>query len=564
VTGFPPEPHLFIVWSRGRLRESEILADLAAKFEVVDVVEVSWSPADFSNNLTRFYGEALPSGSEKERHCGNGPFLVVIVRDPHPQLAARRPAGRLQVVDERTLDAKELYRSWTGGGHRVHATLEPREFAHDLFLLLGRHPADYDDVAAWNGVVTPWRHDLVGSHGWTNVEELLTALEVTVGRVALHEPVTPEEHRLALVVDDPWWAAVVANGRPGLRDPWAQAHEIDVAGDTWRLELESPGPSKAGTRREVISRLRARMIDFVQRLTSHKAGLALVYHRVGDPRGDALYELVPQLGLVEFANQLRVLKRRYRVVPASALPHAVAARRRGGRFPVAVTFDDSLVSHVRLAAPLLREADLPATFFVNGTAADARPFWWEELQRAVDRQTIDPRALPGVDSAEVVAARERQPGAVRQLASSIERTEPGRRRELAALLGRHGGGRLERRLTSDDVAALAGQGFEIGFHTLEHDLLPPLDDAALRRALTEGRSELEAAAGRPIRTLAYPHGKADARVAEAAREAGYDIAFVGSGQAVYEDAPPLLIPRWEPPFDGGAAFELAVARRLRS
>src|SRR5262249_15332890 len=174
----------------------DILSDLTREFEVLEVVEVSWTPSEFGRNLTRFYGEALPSGSEKEEHCGTGPFLVVVVRDRQPRLELRRLGRGARVIDARVLAAKERYRAWTGGGHRVHATLDPHEFAHDLFLLFGRLPSRYDETRSWKGGAGSWRHDLMGARGWASLEELLAALESTLGRLALVEPADESSGRV--------------------------------------------------------------------------------------------------------------------------------------------------------------------------------------------------------------------------------------------------------------------------------------------------------------------------------------------------------------------------------
>lgn len=563
-----PEFHLFIVWSRGRDREREILSHLAETFQVLDVLEVAWTRDEFSHNLTRFYGEALPSGSEKEEHCGNDSFLVIVVRDQQPRLAILRVrADRTQVVDLRTLDAKELYRSWTGGGHRVHATLEPREFAHDLFLLLGKLPSDYVGEESWDGEIKSWQRDFVGTDGWRDADELLAALELTLGRVALVRPV--EREGIAVAVDDPWWAAVVANGKPGLDDPWASEHVVDVAGRPVRLQIERTGPSHPATGgnrlQQTALRLRARAIDLVTRLSSRKAGLALVYHEVGDPPGDPGSEILPSLGISEFVQQLEGLKRRYRLVPASKLPAAVRSRRRGTRFPVSLTFDDDLASHGRLAAPILSELGLPATFFLNGTWFEGPSrFWWQDLQSALDGQVLRPEDVAGIDPAEVTAALARRPGAARRLAAAIEQSEPSRRRVVAARLRELAGDDRGPQLRADDVRSLSARGFEIGFHTLEHPRLTLLTDAELKAALADGRERLEAESGRAIRLLSYPHGKADDRVAAAASAAPYDIAYAGGGSPVRGDSDPMMVPRWEPPPTGGAAFELAVARAIRS
>ena len=544
------------------------MSDLAREFQILDVLEISWSQREFSRNLTRFYGEALPPGSDKEQHCGNGPFLVVVVRDLDPRYQLRG-RGRPQVVDLSTLEAKERYRHWTGGGHRVHATLEPVEFAHDLFLLSGRLPSQYDETESWSGVVEAVQADLVGADRWSSLDSLLTALRATLGRLAVVEPPAPERPALTIAVDDPWWAAVVANGRPGVEDPDATEHDVGVGRGTIKLRILPTGmeisPRQRAGPRERANRWRARAIDAVARLTSRKSGLALVYHRIGEPPGDRRYEIAPALGLGVFEEQLRTLRRRYRVVLASELPRAVQTRRRGERFPVALTFDDDLTSHTRIAAPVLKRLSLPATFFLNGAfGSDASSaFWWLGLQQAVDQQALGLDTLPGIDRSQVIAALERRPGGIRQLAAAVERAEPAQRTRIAASLRAYTGPALERAFGPEDVRALAAQAFEIGFHTREHPLLPALDDAGVRRALTEGRDELASLSGHPVTILAYPHGKTDDRIGGEARRAGYTLAYGGSGRALSADDDEMALPRWEPPFAGGAAFELAVARTIR-
>ena len=86
----------------------------------------------------------------------------------------------------------------------------------------------------------------------------------------------------------------------------------------------------------------------------------------------------------------------------------------------------------------------------------------------------------------------------------------------------------------------------IGFHTVEHDPLPDLDDPALEDAVSRGREDLAAAAGAAVRYFAYPHGKADARSAMAVRRAGFDAAFTGAAQPLRHGDDAYRLGRWEP------------------
>ena len=88
------------------------------------------------------------------------------------------------------------------------------------------------------------------------------------------------------------------------------------------------------------------------------------------------------------------------------------------------------------------------------------------------------------------------------------------------------------------------------------------DDDALAAALTDGREALEGAAGERIDTVAYPHGRADARVAAAARAAGFRFGFTGRPDAVDAQSDPLLLGRLQPTYRSAGAFALQLVRAL--
>jgi peptidoglycan/xylan/chitin deacetylase (PgdA/CDA1 family) len=116
-------------------------------------------------------------------------------------------------------------------------------------------------------------------------------------------------------------------------------------------------------------------------------------------------------------------------------------------------------------------------------------------------------------------------------------------------------------MTEAQLRALADAGFEIGFHTLRHDYLPPLDDGRLERALSDGRARVATTAGAQPAVIAYPHGGADARVADAARAAGYRFGFTGAPRGLDPSTDRLLIGRLET-FASGGRFAMAVLRAL--
>lgn len=295
-----------------------------------------------------------------------------------------------------------------------------------------------------------------------------------------------------------------------------------------------------------------------------RIGLVLVYHRTGTVSGDPNYEIDPALRVDLFERQLRHLKRRYRVVSADEILDAAASRLPGGRFPVAITLDDDLRSHLTLAAPALQRLSLPATVFLTGAFLHDSPSpWWNDLQRAVDRGALSAGDIPGAEEL-VQNALERQPRAARRLARAVQELPPDVRDETANRLHAIGGqDGAEAALSKADLGALVRSGLAVGFHTLRHYDLRTLDDGQLAQALEEGREALAAAVGRELSLIAYPHGKCDERVAAAARAAGFGLGFTGVAEPVRAGDDPLRLGRLQPPQRSAGRFALDLANALR-
>jgi peptidoglycan/xylan/chitin deacetylase (PgdA/CDA1 family) len=302
---------------------------------------------------------------------------------------------------------------------------------------------------------------------------------------------------------------------------------------------------------------------YALRWTRLRAGLVLVYHHVTPVPGAAPVGPVQVTPSDVFAAQMRHLRRAYRVVPAREIVGAAAGRRRGARFPVAVTFDDDLPSHAQVAMPVLIGLDVSATFFVGGRGLSPVPeLWWETLERGLAAGLADELARQeGIETqARADEARTTVGWALaeRVLELSPDEREAWRRRLESRL------GQLPQpdRLTRSQLRALVEAGFELGFHTLHHENLVQLDDSQLSRALAEGRDDLADIGGRALTALSYPYGRADERVALAARRHGFELGFTGREECVTRQTDPMRIGRVEPGPHAGSTFALDLARRI--
>lgn len=176
---------LFILWENSRYKEDNILEDIKKRFEIINIFNVSWNREKFSKNLSRFYGENLPKKSYKEKECGLGSFLLIIVEDIDPVYLNRKTSKGMKKVNVNFFDAKEMYRKWTGGGHKVHSSNDLLEFKHDLMMLLGVNVEDYFKIYKKSVEIINISNNIIGDSGWESLQQIFYVLNESIEYVVL-------------------------------------------------------------------------------------------------------------------------------------------------------------------------------------------------------------------------------------------------------------------------------------------------------------------------------------------------------------------------------------------
>ena len=244
------ELHLFIIWENARYKQEEIIKDIKANFQIIKIYEIEWNKENFSNNLSRFYGANLPKGCGKEEHCGNGKFLLIVVKDTNPIYEERMTSKGPKILNINMFDKKEQYRELTGGGHRVHATNNEIETNHDLTLLLGKNIEDYlkENNTEWNGEIEEKNIDLIGSNEWNTVTEMFYALNNCIKYAILrnHESLPNEiydnDHNdIDIICESLEDAAYVLNATPVFEEEYRVHYKTSVEGRIAYFDLRHIG-----------------------------------------------------------------------------------------------------------------------------------------------------------------------------------------------------------------------------------------------------------------------------------------------------------------------------------
>ena len=90
------------------------------------------------------YNGELPIYSEKDKYSGNEPFYCIVIKDNNVKYGTIiTDLGNTHLVNLKLYKAKELYRNWTGGGHKIHSSDNITETNYQVKLLFGKSYKDY-------------------------------------------------------------------------------------------------------------------------------------------------------------------------------------------------------------------------------------------------------------------------------------------------------------------------------------------------------------------------------------------------------------------------------------
>ncbi|MGY1684724.1 polysaccharide deacetylase family protein [Geodermatophilus sp. SYSU D00867] len=275
--------------------------------------------------------------------------------------------------------------------------------------------------------------------------------------------------------------------------------------------------------------------------------VVLLYHRVAvvphDPFGQAVH---PD----RFTAQVEHLRRSGRVIPLSDV------LRPGSKGGIALTFDDGYADNAMLAAPLLADAGLPATWFVTVDTLGRRRFWWDRLAEAL----LGPHGLPSSADVEVAGRRLwldlRTPSArttaLHFLWGRLLDLPPAELdAEVERLLGHLDAPpptQEDLTMTVDQLRVLAELPLqEVGAHTRTHARLATQSEEVQRDEILESVRLLTDILHRPVVDFAYPFGDRNRDVGPLAprlvEEAGCRLACTTDPRPVSRRSHPYRLPR---------------------
>jgi peptidoglycan/xylan/chitin deacetylase (PgdA/CDA1 family) len=292
-----------------------------------------------------------------------------------------------------------------------------------------------------------------------------------------------------------------------------------------------------------------------------------MFHRVR-PEPDLLFPDEPTPD--SFRQRLLWVRDWFNVLP---LDRAVALLR-SGKLPAraaAITFDDGYADNATVAAPILQDLGLEATFFIASGFLDGGRMWNDTLIESVRRCAAASLDLTDIGLGHLdLSTLEMRRRAIGSIVGALKHLLPDERQRRVEVVASVAGANLPDALmmTSAELRRLAAMGMGVGAHTVHHPILATLDDRAARDEIAGSREHLQGIVRQPITLFAYPNGRPGAdygrRDVELARSLDFDASFTTSPGASRMGDPLHELPRFTPWNRGRAAWALRFLQNFRT
>ena len=244
----------------------------------------------------------------------------------------------------------------------------------------------------------------------------------------------------------------------------------------------------------------------------------LTYHRVisspcNYPFDSNLISACPDV----FQQQMKYIKSNYNPISMSEFIEALDNRKNLPKNSVMVTFDDGFEDNYRNAYPILKELDIPATFFVaTDYIGKSETIWYERLAYFFNRVNTHEIYIKELNLTFSLNENNNLPH-YENLIEQLKIINDSQRSKILHTLYQEYGDpylnipanedKLSKFMTWEQLKEMSKNNMTIASHSHTHPILSMLPQEKLHTELSVSKKIIEKNLGTPVNSIAYPDGQ---------------------------------------------------------
>ena len=279
----------------------------------------------------------------------------------------------------------------------------------------------------------------------------------------------------------------------------------------------------------------------------------IMYHSVmEDPCSQEIYLGGIIRSRKVFRQQIELLARHFRPTSLDQVEQFINGKAEIPDRAVVVTFDDGYTDNYEIAAPVLNELGVPATFYVTVECVDRRTLPWPARLRFCFHNTKKETWVDSSGKIWPLSSNEHRETALLRSCDECCQLTGGVQEKYVFSLGNEldthvpvDSGALM--MNYDQMRSLLRQGHIIGSHTMTHPNMAYVMSDVARHEMIESKRRLEEELASPVLHFAYPCPALSPHWTEGtiavSREVGYATAVTTNGGVARRGDDPLRLKR---------------------
>lgn len=270
--------------------------------------------------------------------------------------------------------------------------------------------------------------------------------------------------------------------------------------------------------------------------------LILCYHRVGVNEPDPY---LVNVSVKHFCEQMSVLRQEYEIL---RLSDELNSRKKA----VIVTFDDGYYDNYINVFPILKENNIPATFFIpTDNLGSYKELWDQELLRLIYYRTRD--TTLAVNGQKYLINDFEIQNNINLLHDYLINLKPQLRKSILQYLEDELKPKVKcrdnmRLINKNELVDMSkNQLVEIGVHTCSHTALANLSYEEQLHEISSSKQILENITGLNVKSIAYPFGRKNihynADTLKIVDGCGFSRGVTTNNKQIYDDMSMLELPR---------------------
>ncbi len=265
----------------------------------------------------------------------------------------------------------------------------------------------------------------------------------------------------------------------------------------------------------------------------------LAYHRVMDIPTDYPFDSdLVSASIDGFKEQMNYLHSHYSPLTMQEMIAHIKGEKINKKNPILITFDDGFGDNYTNAFPILKELEIPATFFLTTDFIDSEELlWYEKLAFIIKKSKLPSISIKELSKSYILKERDQRQKVYTQIVEALKLLENNDREkilldifnsdpslDIALEHWKH----LSCSMSWSEIELMLENGMDFGSHTVTHPILSNISNKQLANELVESKCRIEQQLNTEIKTIAYPVGQRESISEEVALEvqkAGYELGF---------------------------------------